>query len=172
MPETTPKKKTTARKKATTKKSTPKEPTSLRSFNPATGEVLGEIPTTPSADVREIVAQARKVAPEWGDISPDGRAHIMRRVRYRLYEMMDEVVDTVHAETGKPRTEALTHDVMPTLLLLLYLERVAGKSLKPERAFTFLGPVLAGSRARIEWRPFGVVGCITPWNYPILNTFL
>ena len=96
----------------------------------------------------------------------------MKRVRYRLYEMMDEVVDTVSAETGKPSTEALTHDVMPTLLLLLYLERVAPKTLKPERIFTVLGPALAGSRARIEWRPFGVVGCITPWNYPILNTFL
>jgi acyl-CoA reductase-like NAD-dependent aldehyde dehydrogenase len=61
---------------------------------------------------------------------------------------------------------------MPTLLLLLYLERIAGKTLKPERLVSFMGPALAGSRARIEWRPYGVVGCITPWNYPILNTFL
>jgi acyl-CoA reductase-like NAD-dependent aldehyde dehydrogenase len=179
MPDTTPEKKATPKKKATARKKTTTrkpavrtEPTSLKSFNPATGQVVEEIPTTPSADVKEIVAQARKVAPEWADISPDGRAYIMRRVRYRLYELMDEVVDVVSREAGKPRTEALTHDVMPTLLLLLYLERIAGKTLKPERVAPLIGPALAGSRAHIEWRPYGVVGCITPWNYPILNTFL
>jgi acyl-CoA reductase-like NAD-dependent aldehyde dehydrogenase len=168
MPEATPKK-TAARKKTTARR---REAATLKSFNPATGEVMRRVPTTPSGDVKELVAQARKVAPEWADISPEGRAHIMKSVRYRLYELMDEVVETVSAETGKPRTEALTHDVMPTLLLLLYLERSAPKALKPERIARVMGPLLAGSSARIEWRPYGVVGCITPWNYPILNCFL
>jgi acyl-CoA reductase-like NAD-dependent aldehyde dehydrogenase len=168
MPEA-PSKKTTARKKTSSRR---REPATLASFNPATGETMRRIPTTPSRDVSEIVAQARKVAPEWADISPQGRAHIMKRVRYRLYELMDEVIETVSAETGKPRTEALTHDVMPTLLLLLYLERAAPKALKPEKIARLMGPILAGSSARIEWRPFGVVGCITPWNYPITNCFL
>ena len=175
MPDSSPNKtpkKTTKRKTTARKTTRRKEPTTLNSFNPATGQVLDEIATTPAGDVAEIVAQARKVAPEWADISPQGRAHIMRRVRYRVYELMDEIVEVVSKETGKPRTEALTHDVMPTLLLLLYLERVTPKALKPERMMTLLGPILAQSRARIEWRPFGVVGCITPWNYPILNTFL
>lgn len=168
MPEAA-RKKTTARKKSTSRR---REPATLASFNPATGELMRRVPTTPSRDVREIVSQARKVAPEWADISPEGRAHIMKRVRYRLYELMDEIVETVSAETGKPRTESLTHDVMPSLLLLLYLERAAPKALKPQRIARIMGPLLAGSSARIEWRPYGVVGCITPWNYPILNCLL
>jgi acyl-CoA reductase-like NAD-dependent aldehyde dehydrogenase len=149
----------------------PKLPPTLRSFNPRTGETLGEVPTIDPAEVAEVVARARKVAPEWAAIPPAGRVRILKEVRHRLYELMDEIVETVAAECGKPRTEALAHDVLPALMMMSYLERATEKALKPKKVGRIAGGLL-GLSSRVEWRPFGVVGCITPWNYPITNSFL
>lgn len=162
---------TTETKKTPARRTTTKKPQTLKSFNPQTGEVMREIPTVSAGEVAEVVAQARKVAPEWASIPAEGRVRMLREVRYRLYSLMDEIVETVAAECGKPRTEALAHDVVPALLMLQYLEKVTPKVLRSERAGRFIAP-LAGTSSRIEWRPFGVVGAITPWNYPITNSFL
>jgi acyl-CoA reductase-like NAD-dependent aldehyde dehydrogenase len=143
----------------------------LRSFNPRTGEIREEIPVTPADEVALVVERARKMAPEWAAIGPAGRARMMREVRRRVYDRLDDIVETVSAECGKPRPEALSHDVIPVLMLLLYLEKITEKALKPQKVGRLMGP-LAGVSSRIEWRPFGVVGAITPWNYPMSNSFL
>lgn len=151
-------------------------PEKLKSFNPRTGEVIREIPANAPAEVADIVANARKVAPEWAAIPIEGRVRMMREVRERIYELSDNIVETVAAECGKPTTEALAHDVLPALIMLNGYEHIAQKALKDRRIKTFEAPVipklLAGAAARIEFRPFGVVGAITPWNYPITNCFL
>ena len=142
----------------------------LKSFNPRTGEVMREIEPTPVAEVAEIVTRARKVAPEWAAIPPQGRVRILREIRFRIAKRIDDIVDVVSSECGKPATEALAHDTMPLPIMLSYLEHVTPRTLRPEHPGRFLGP-LAGATGRVEWRPFGVVGCITPWNYPMLNSF-
>ena len=142
----------------------------LESFDPRTGEVVRTIEATPAAEVAEVVAQARKVAPEWAAIPPQGRARILREVRYRISRKIDDVVDAVATECGKPPVEALAADVMPIPIMLTYLERIAPKALRTEHPGRFVGPIL-GTGGRVEWRPFGVVGAITPWNYPMLNSF-
>ena len=143
----------------------------LKSFNPRTGEVMREIPAVAPAEVSDYVAQARKVAPEWGAIDPEGRTRHMREIRVRLKEKADDIAEVIAAETGKPHHEALAHEVMASLFQLAYLEHLAPKVLKQKRLIPVLGPIL-GYRARMEFRPFGVVGCITPWNFPITNSFL
>lgn len=155
----------------TRSKSSAKTPQTLTSFNPRTGEVLREVPATDPGHVRDIVAEARKVAPEWAAIPPEGRAHMLREVRHRIYARMDDFIETIHAETGKPRVEALALDLLPTLLMLRYFEGNAPKALRPFKSGRLWG-VVTGDISRIEWRPFGVVGCITPWNYPLTNCFL
>jgi acyl-CoA reductase-like NAD-dependent aldehyde dehydrogenase len=161
----------TTRARTTRTRAASKSPQTLKSINPQTGEVRGEIPAIAPGEVADIVAQARKVAPEWAAIAPEGRARILREVRYRMYELMDEIVDTVAEETGKPRAEALAHEVVPPMLMLAYLERLAPKVLRPKRVGPIIGPIM-GINSRMEWRPYGVVGCITPWNFPIQNSFL
>ncbi|MEA2451717.1 MAG: hypothetical protein QOG04_427 [Actinomycetota bacterium] len=146
-------------------------PQSLKSFNPRTGETIREIAAIAPAEVRDVVEQARKVAPEWGAIDPEGRVRILRNIRSRIKEKTDEIVDVVASETGKPRAEALSHEVLTPLLQLAYLEHLAPKVLKRKRVAPVIGPLL-GFKSRMEFRPFGVVGCITPWNFPITNSFL
>jgi acyl-CoA reductase-like NAD-dependent aldehyde dehydrogenase len=72
-------------------------PESLRSFNPQTGQVIGEVRANSPGEIADIVAHARKVAPEWAGIAPEGRARILREVRIRLYERMDDIIETVSA---------------------------------------------------------------------------
>lgn len=146
-------------------------PVMLKSFNPRSGEVMGEVATTSPGEVADIVANARKVAPEWAAIPPKGRAGMLKEVRHRLYERMEDIVETVALETGKPRSEALAHDVLPVALMLTYFERAVEKALRPQKVGRLLTP-LVGTASEIQWRPFGVVGAITPWNYPITNCFL
>ncbi len=143
----------------------------LQSFNPRTGQVLREIPVTPVAEVALAVERARKMAPEWAAIDPAGRARMMREVRHRINDRIEDIVETVSAECGKPRAEALAHDVLPVVMMLIYFEKIAAKALRPQRVGRVMGP-LAGVKSHIEWRPFGVVGAITPWNYPMTNCFL
>lgn len=143
----------------------------LKSFNPATGEMLGEVPVSTPEEVREAVAAARKAAPAWAALGADARGKYLGRVRLKINENLDRIVETVSLECGKPRAEALAHDIVPTLLTLLYYEKIAPGALRPERIGRFLG-LLTGMSSRIEWRPFGVVGCISAWNYPFLLPFL
>ena len=148
----------------------------LKSFNPRTGEVMREIPTTPVEEVREVVERARKVQPEWAAIDPEGRAHILSEVRHRIYELQDKIIETVSAECGKPTAEALAHDVLPPILMLAGYEKIAPGALKSKKIGLLTPPVLpkllGGTVSRIDYKPFGVVGAITPWNYPMTNCFL
>ncbi len=143
----------------------------LKSFNPATGEMLGEVPVSTPEEVREAVTAARKAAPAWAALGAEARGKYLGQVRFKINENLDRIVETVSLECGKPRAEALAHDIVPTLLTLLYYEKIAPGALRPERVGRFLG-LLTGMSSRIEWRPFGVVGCISAWNYPVLLSFL
>ncbi|MGH2818341.1 MAG: aldehyde dehydrogenase family protein [Actinomycetota bacterium] len=167
-----------ATRKRTTKttRSRVRAPQKLKSLNPRTGEIRSEVQANAPGEISDVVDRARKVAPEWAAIAPEGRGRFMREVRHRIYDRMDDIVETVAAECGKPRNEALAHDVIPPMIILMSLEALAPRALRPEKIGLFTPPVLpkllSGTSARTEWRPFGVVGCITPWNYPITNSFV
>ena len=148
----------------------PARPT-LTSFDPVSGRAVQDIAADTPDEVRQAVARARKAAPGWAALGPSGRARALRAVRHRIHETTDELVATISRENGKPRAEALSHDVLPTLLTFRYLEWLAPRALRPEPAGRIVGPAL-GLRGEVEWRPFGVVGCISPWNYPFLLTFM
>ncbi|MFA5890806.1 MAG: aldehyde dehydrogenase family protein [Actinomycetota bacterium] len=143
----------------------------LVSFNPATGKERTRIPANTPEDVRAAVAHAREAAPAWAALPVRARAELLNQVRYRIAASMDEILETVAEENGKPRAEALTHDVLPSMLTLAYLGRIAPKALRARSTGRALG-LAFGSESKIEWRPFGVVGCITPWNYPMFLSFM
>ena len=143
----------------------------LTSFNPAIGEVREEIPADSPAGVRDAVELARKVAYEWATIPPQDRAGMLREVRHRIHRRLDDIVETVAAECGKPRAEALAHDVVPAAMTLMYYERTAPKALR-KRRIGRVASTLTGMSSVLEWRPYGVVGCISPWNYPFHLSFM
>jgi len=148
------------------------KPKPLKSINPRTGELVREIPTTPVAEVPLVVERARKMAPEWAGIGVEGRARMLGEVRHRIYERLDDIIEVVSTETGKSRQEVLMFEIFSSLNLLSYMAHIAPKALQPERVGRIMGPLIFGTKSRVEWRPYGVVGAITPWNYPLTNCLL
>jgi acyl-CoA reductase-like NAD-dependent aldehyde dehydrogenase len=117
------------------------------------------------SDVAKVVARARTAQVRWGAVPVRERARRLRAVRRLLVERMDAVADTICAETGKPRLEALMHEVMNVLALVRFCERRAPLVLRRRRVG--VGPLLQ-KRAYKQYEPLGVVGVISPWNFPFM----
>ncbi|GAA5064815.1 aldehyde dehydrogenase family protein [Nocardia callitridis] len=135
--------------------------------SPAHGGAVGEIAVSTPQDVTAAVAAARAAQREWATRSPRERAAILRGAIEILIARQDEVVETIRAETGKPRIEALTIEVLPSCDFLNYWSARAPKDLadKKERLHGYLRPM---KKLLMHYRPLGVVGVITPWNAPFV----
>lgn len=136
----------------------------LRIRRPADGTVVGEAPVLGPGEVERAVRRCRKVQEGWARFSPGDRARRMERLHRVIGDRADEIAGRVIDETGKPEVEALT-EVVTVLDLLRFYLRVAPGALAPRKVSTGWLP---GRRARVELEPFGVVGVISPWNYPFI----
>jgi acyl-CoA reductase-like NAD-dependent aldehyde dehydrogenase len=138
----------------------------LVSTNPANDEVVATFDVHSSADVQAIVGRARAAAPWWRDQGYDGRRDALLRWKRHIAKHAEDLVDLMHRENGKPHTDARL-EVMLALEHIAWSAKHAGKILKPEKRRP--GLLLSNFSARVEHAPFGVVGVIGPWNYPIFT---
>ena len=137
----------------------------LVSFNPATGEELGRVPLCSADTVARAVARAREAQKGWGAKSFRERAAVVLRARAIVLEELDEIAALVSRESGKPAVEAVAMEVVPTLDLMQFFARRSERLLKAERVDIGLYKFL-GRTSVVEYRPLGVVGIISPWNFP------
>ena len=121
--------------------------------------------TLPDDRARDAVTRARRAQTAWGALSLRARARHLRRARTLLVDRMDEVAAVIRDETGKPTFEALGHEVANVLSLLRATERAAPRALRRRRVGT--GPILT-KYAYKQYEPLGVVGVISPWNFPFM----
>lgn len=140
--------------------------TELITRNPANDEVVAVLPALTEEQVRAVVAQSRAAVPWWRDQGYSGRRTALLNWKKYLVRHREELVDLVHAENGKPRIDALL-ELMLAVEHIDWSAKKAGKILKPEKRKP--GMLLANFAARVEHVPFGVVGVIGPWNYPIFT---
>lgn len=141
--------------------------------NPATEEVVGEAPEASTAQVEEAAEAAAEAFPAWSRTSPEERGALLHRAADLLRDRMDELVPLVQAETGATLRVAQTMQV-PTCVERL--RRYAKGALEPtsiplppsEMPSTALasGGLMGAVAVR---QPVGVVACITPYNFPIVN---
>ncbi len=134
-------------------------------FNPATNQLVDTWHLTPLDEVPRLYEQARMAFHSWSAIPLTERLGMMRQLRLYLVEHLDATADAVAQSTGKVPVEALTSDVLPLIDAILHMEKHAKRALRKRRAPTPL--VLFGKRSYIEYKPRGVVLCISPWNYPL-----
>jgi acyl-CoA reductase-like NAD-dependent aldehyde dehydrogenase len=135
----------------------------VRSFAPATGELLGEVPVHSTDDVQATVARARKAQSAWAVLSVEERAERLLRFRDAIVDRADEIVEVVSKECGKPRQEALAHEAMIIADLATYYCRHAARILAPQEIPLHL---LKHRKSILQYVPRGVVGIISPWNFP------
>lgn len=137
----------------------------VASINPATGEILREFDAATELDVHAAVARARSVQPEWNELGVSRRIGILGEFQRRLHERKTEVARVITSEAGKPLGEALLTEVLVVLDTARFCMENAHAFLRQE-------PVPHGNLAmktkvgRILREPYGVIGIISPWNYP------
>jgi len=137
----------------------------LVSVNPATLEPVGAVRRTDPDEVPAIVAAARAAQERWHAAGAETRARVLREAGRVLRIRADEIADSVVAETGKPRTEAIAHDLYPAVDHAVWLAGNAARILRDERV-RFSQLHLKTKKAWLVYEPLGVVAAITPWNIP------
>ncbi len=144
--------------------------TELRVVNPATLELVGVVPMTDAEGVAVRVAAARTAQAAWAEASVPEKRAVLERLARLVLDCADEVADTVVAETAKPRVEAFTTELYPALDAVTWLVKNAAAVLAPER-LRYRQPHLLQKRGWLLYEPRGVIGVISPWNFPFAIPF-
>jgi succinate-semialdehyde dehydrogenase/glutarate-semialdehyde dehydrogenase len=132
-------------------------------YAPATGQPVAELPLSSADDVVAAVRSARRTQRSWKQTALADRAAILLRYHDLILDHRHELVDLVVLESGKARKQAF-EEVAHVALTARYYGRRAAELLGPQRRLGMF-PVL--TRAEQRFVPKGVVGIISPWNYPL-----
>jgi len=137
----------------------------LEVYNPATLERTGEIEVSTAADVQAAVERARKAVEGWRALSFEERGKYMLRVRAALLDRAEELADTIVRDTGKARMEAMSNEILPGCDSLTYYAKKARRILRDEKKPLHM---MKNKKLVVSYRPMGVIGIITPWNFPFI----
>ncbi|MEX2558144.1 MAG: aldehyde dehydrogenase family protein [Actinomycetota bacterium] len=135
----------------------------IDSMNPATGEILGSAPVMDAEQIVRIVRQARDDAIPWAKLSLNARSAHLLKIRGAIVDRADELARLVAAETGKPLPDAI-FEVFACCTLLTYAAKAGPRALRRRRIST---KPLVLKRAWVTYEPYGVIGMIAPWNFPV-----
>ena len=133
--------------------------------NPATGEPIGSVTVSSPDAVASSVARVRANQPEWEALGIEGRYRWLGELRDWLLDNQERVLDTMQAETGKVRGDTAAETIYLTDLINFYGTRAAkfigDENVRPH------SPLMAAKRLIVQYRPYPVVGVISPWNFPL-----
>jgi 1-pyrroline dehydrogenase len=134
----------------------------MEAINPATGDVIAEVPRCSAEDVDRAVAAAKQVLPEWLDKTPKDRSELLHSLADVLEEHAEELAQLESLNVGKPLMAS--RDEMPFSADNLRFFAGAARNLEGKSA----GEYIAGYTSIIRREPLGIVGGICPWNYPLM----
>ncbi|MFJ9102886.1 aldehyde dehydrogenase family protein [Streptomyces sp. NPDC102405] len=132
-------------------------PDLIEVVNPADGQVLGRVPAGTAEDIDLAVRAARAALPAWAATAPAERAARLAALRDVLAARKDEIAETVTAELGSPlKFSQNVHAAVPVAVAASYAELAATHPFEEKVG-----------NSTVHQEPIGVVGAITPWNYPL-----
>lgn len=135
------------------------------SIDPSTGAEIGHVPLLNASDVSTAVKRARHAQPAWAKLSFRARAKFILTAREIVLAQVEEIATLIARETGKPPAESISMEVTPTLDLMQHFARNAERMLHRQKID--IGQFqLMGRSSYIVYKPLGVVGIISPWNFP------
>ncbi len=130
-------------------------------FNPFTEEVIAEVPASGKNDVNNAVEAAQNAFKSWGPMTAGERREFLKNLANASREHADLLAKTISSEMGKPFKDALTELDDLSEYLEYYSE------LARDQVGRVVAPVEKKSMSLVRYEPYGVVGCIIPWNYPL-----
>src|SRR6266496_368924 len=137
----------------------------LASRNPVTGAEIGRAPIATPEEVARAVGRAREAQRSWSQALFRERGRVVMKARKIILKELENIALLISQETGKPIAEAIAMELTPTLDLMQYFARHTGNLLRRER-ISIGQYVLMGRSSYIFYKPLGVVGIISPWNFP------
>ncbi len=135
------------------------------SVNPATGEILREFDSASEHEVRDAVARARAAQPAWSALGVRKRAAVLKEFQFLLHDKKAEIAAVITREAGKPYAEALTTEVLVALDSARFCVENAHGLLR-EEVVQHGNLAMKTKSGRVLREPYGVIGIISPWNYP------
>ena len=135
--------------------------------NPATGERVAELDVATAEDVATSVRRAREAQVLWKEKSFNERAKLLYGFRDLLLDHQEKMADVVTAETGKPRADVFGTELFYLCDAIGFWAKRAERFLKPEKIRPHL---LKTKKVFSIFEPAGVVGIISPWNFPLVLT--
>jgi acyl-CoA reductase-like NAD-dependent aldehyde dehydrogenase len=136
------------------------------SLDPRTGEVAGSYPVQDAAQVDAAVHRARQAGTWWAAQGFAGRRKLLGAWRKLLLARLDGLAEVVSTETGKPLDDS-------RLELVLTIDHLAWAAKNAQRVLgrrkVSSGMLMSNQRATLAYPPFGVIGVIGPWNYPVFT---
>src|SRR5829696_9214030 len=135
------------------------------SHDPSTGEEIGRAPLLDATEVSAAVSRARTAQPAWAALSHRERARFILRAREIVLDQLEEIAKLISRETGKPATEAIAMEIVPTLDLMHHFAENTHRLLD-QRKIDIGQYNLMGRSSYVVYKPLGVVGIISPWNFP------
>jgi acyl-CoA reductase-like NAD-dependent aldehyde dehydrogenase len=135
------------------------------SYDPSTGQENGRAPLMCASEVVAAVDKARAEQGAWARLSYSERARLILRAREIVLDQVDEIAKLISRETGKPPAEATSMEIVPTLDLMHYFAKNT-ESILDRRKIDIGQYGLMGRSSYVVYKPLGVVGIISPWNFP------
>ncbi|MFV8783150.1 coniferyl aldehyde dehydrogenase [Microbulbifer sp. SA54] len=128
--------------------------------------------TTLAVELEKILAAQRAAFNEEGPVSAETRIERIDRAIRQLLDYQDDLVEAMHADFGhRSCQQSKLMDVAAAVGPLQHAKKHLRKWMQPERRRTMFPLNLFGARSRIEYQPLGVVGIISPWNFPVNLAF-
>jgi acyl-CoA reductase-like NAD-dependent aldehyde dehydrogenase len=133
--------------------------------NPATREEIGTVPIYSAQEISAAVDRARKAQARWAATPIADRLKLVRHFQQLLCDQKDAVAAVITREAGKPLAEAVSTEILVVLDGAQYLINHAAEFLRPE-PIPHGNPVMKLKKGTLLREPYGVIGIISPWNYP------
>ena len=135
----------------------------LELVNPATGQVVAEAPVSSEQDVDRAYRTAAKAFETWGDTTPSERQQALLKIADAIEARADELIALEAENTGKPRALTASEEIPPMVDQIRFFAGAA-RVLEGRSA----GEYMKGHTSWVRREPIGVVGQVTPWNYPMM----
>ncbi len=132
--------------------------------NPINGEVIGAVPQHRAADVVEAIRRGRAAQPAWAALPHRDRARIFLRFHDLILQRREEIFNLIQLEAGKSRRDAFV-EVFAIASETRYYALRAGRFLRSRR---LRGAIPLREYTTLHYHPVGVVGIISPWNFPFI----
>jgi betaine-aldehyde dehydrogenase len=131
-------------------------------INPANGETYAHAPVSGASDVQHAYEVARKAFETWSQTTPSERQLALFRIADAFEARMEELADLESENTGKPRATLVDYEMVPSVDQIRFFAGAA-RNLEGRSA----GEYIKDHTSMIRREPIGVIGQVTPWNYPL-----